>query len=210
MADRADGARRFGAVVVGGLAAGTAAAVVGNQPWVSVEASQPGSGDAAFAAALSGVADASAPPVTATALVLLASWGVVLVTRGGFRRAVAWLGLVAALGVLGFAVAAWIVAPDTVVEQLPSLEIETTHTAWSYVGILAGVAAVLTSLLAVRGVAGWPEMGRRYDAPADGASAAPSTPVEEQSSLDVWKALDEGRDPTDATDPTDASERDDH
>ena len=55
-----------------------------------------------------------------------------------------------------------------------------------------------------RYVRGWPEMGRRYDAPADGAAVAPTTPVEEQSSLDVWKAIDEGRD------PTDASERPDH
>jgi hypothetical protein len=37
----------------------------------------------------------------------------------------------------------------------------------------------------------WPEMGRRYDAPTD----APAT-QEIESDRDLWKALDEGRDPT--------------
>jgi len=184
--------RSLGLVSLSGLAAGLLAAVAGNRAWVSVDAGE----DTAFATALGAARDASAPPVTALALVLLATWGVVLVTRGRFRRAVTWLGLLASLGVLGFGIAAWIVAPDAVTEDLPSLEVTTSHTAWSYLGLLAGVAAVATSALATRAVGSWPEMGRRYDAP--GAGGVPSdAPVEEQTSLDLWKALDEGRDPTD-------------
>jgi hypothetical protein len=38
-------------------------------------------------------------------------------------------------------------------------------------------------------------MGRKYDAPAD-ASPEPEQAPEEQENLDLWKAMDEGRDPT--------------
>ncbi|MGA8257665.1 MAG: Trp biosynthesis-associated membrane protein [Nocardioides sp.] len=185
--------RSLGVVATVGLASGLAAAVAGNRAWVSVEAAE--AGDAAFAVALAAASDASAPPVTAFALVLLATWGVVLVTRGRFRRVVAWLGLLAAAGVLVFGIAAWIIAPDAVTDDLASLQVSTSHTAWSYIGVLAGVGAVVSSVLAVRSVGRWAEMGRRYDAPGAPVAAA-HAPVEEQSSLDLWKALDEGRDPT--------------
>lgn len=183
---------RFGVVVLGGLVAGGAAAVVGARDWVSLD--DGGSGDLAFAS--TGGVDLTAPPVTATALVLLASWGVVLVTRGRFRRAVAWLGLVAALAVLGFAVASWLVRPDEVAQDLPTLDLDVGRTAWAHLGVLAGVLAVATSVLAVRGVGRWPEMGRRYDSPVEATAAAPSDDAE-QASLDLWRAMDDGRDPTD-------------
>jgi hypothetical protein len=38
-------------------------------------------------------------------------------------------------------------------------------------------------------------MGRRYDAPA-AAPEAPAAPPEDQENLDLWKAMDDGRDPT--------------
>ena len=44
---------------------------------------------------------------------------------------------------------------------------------------------------------GWPEMGRRYDAPADATAERAAPLPEEQENLDLWKAMDEGRDPTD-------------
>lgn len=192
----ADRGRRsgFGATVVGGLAAGTLAAIAGNQPWVSVD--DGGTGDAAFATSVSAGGDLTAPPVTATALVLLATWGVVLVSRGRPRRAVAWLGLVAALAVAGFAVAAWIARPGEVADDLRTLDISVGRTLWAHAGALAALAAVAASLVAVRGVGSWPEMGRRYDAPTAGAEVPAGVPVEEQSSMDLWKALDEGHDPT--------------
>jgi uncharacterized membrane protein (TIGR02234 family) len=197
----AERARRsgFGITVLAGLAAGTVAAVAGNQAWVSVD--DRGSGDSAFAAGLSAGGDLTAPPVTATALVLLATWGVVLVSRGRARRAVALLGLVAALAVLVIAVVTWVARPGQVSDDLRSLDLEVGRTVWSYLGVVAGLVAVAASGQAVRKVPEWPEMGRRYDAPATSADAAVATaasdvPPEEQSSIDLWKALDEGRDPT--------------
>lgn len=188
----------FGPTVLAGLAAGVAAAVAGNQDWVSV--GDRGSGDAAFATGAAG-GDLTAPPVTATALVLLATWGVVLVARGRVRRALTVLGLVAALAVLGFALAAWATRPGDVADELGPLDVDLARTAWSHLGVGAGLVAVLTSVNAVLRVPSWPEMGRRYDAPTASTDAAVATdaagvPPEERSSLDLWKALDEGRDPT--------------
>jgi hypothetical protein len=50
-------------------------------------------------------------------------------------------------------------------------------------------------VLAMRWAPQWPEMGSRYDAPGVQSEPA-SVPPEDQSSLDLWKALDEGKDPT--------------
>ena len=191
-------------VVVAGLASGGLAAIAGNQDWASIDRG----GDAtatAFSSVAASTLDATAPPVTALALVLLATWGVVLVSRGRARLAVTWLGLLAALGVVGFAVAAWLATPGNLVDVRASVEVAASSTVWSYVGVLAALVASGTSVLAVRSVGRWPEMGRRYDAPGDGTAAPPpAVPLEEQTNLDLWRAIDDGRDPTTTTDgPTD-------
>lgn len=184
-------------VVAAGLASATLAAVAGNQEWARLEGGD--AADAAFTSAISAAADATAPPVTALALVLLATWGVVLVVRGLPRRILTWLGLVTALGVLGFALAAWTGTPDTLAADT-SGEREAVRTLWAHVGVLAALAAVAASALGVRGVRHWPEMGRRYDAPSEQPAApAADVPVEEQTNLDLWRAIDEGRDPTEGS-----------
>ena len=71
-------------------------------------------------------------------------------------------------------------------------------TGWYAAACVAAVGCVLTTLLAVRLVPAWPEMGRRYDAPAGEAA-----PPEPQGNLEIWKALDEGHDPTDRQRPLD-------
>ena len=84
--------RTFGPVLLLGLAAGTLAAVAGSKPWV-----EPSSADGqtqAFARFVAVGGDSGELPVaTSLALVALACWGVVLVTRARVRRAVAVLGL---------------------------------------------------------------------------------------------------------------------
>src|SRR4051812_39678214 len=103
----ADRRRTFGPVVLLGLAGGTLAAVAGEKPAVS--------GSGAAARAISGRLvsfDAHMPLVTALALVVLACWGVVLVTRGRVRRGVAVLSTLAAAGALVAAAAAYVQVPD--------------------------------------------------------------------------------------------------
>ncbi len=192
----AEARHRFAPVAFSGLAAGAFAAIAGNQAWAVVETGGRADSAAALAPA-SSVGDATAPPVTALALVLLATWGVVLVARGRPRRALTWLGLLAALGVLGFAVAAWLNTPEVLRSVGVAGDLATSRTLWSHVGVAAGLAAVLTSVLAVRSVRHWPEMGRRYDAPGDDVDPQRAdVPLEEQTNLDLWRAIDEGRDPT--------------
>ncbi len=194
--------RRFGLgpVVVVGLSSAGFAAVAGNQDWATVDLGGETT-DAAFASAAASTLDVTAPPVTALALVLLATWGVVLVARGLARRATTWLGLLAALGVAAFAVVAWSATPDDLAVVTDSGR-EVTRTFWSYLGVATGLAAVGASVVAVREVRHWPEMGRRYDAPGGGDDAAakrPVVPVEEQTNLDLWRAIDEGHDPTEGS-----------
>ncbi|MDN4173069.1 Trp biosynthesis-associated membrane protein [Nocardioides sp. SOB77] len=194
-APAAGGRRTFGPVVLLGLAGGTLAAVGGSRPWAEA-------GDDGGAAALAGYALSDAgemPAATAAALVVLACWGVVLVTRRRVRRGVAVLGAVAAVGLVAAVVVGWSATVDDVralyddTGTVPDIG----RTAWFWASALGSVATLVASVLAVRLVPTWPEMGTRYDAPAGAAGAPAATvPPEDATNIDLWKAMDEGRDPT--------------
>ena len=195
MAEQAPASRRrtFGPVVLLGLAGGGLTAIAGNQQLVE------GSGPAEVSTtSLHLTFQGDLPLATALGLVVLACWGVVLVTRGRVRRAVAALGTVAAAAALVVVLAAYSQVLDDLRQDLAQIGItgvELHHTAWYWLAVLGPILGVVAGVLAVRWVPQWPEMGSRYDAP--GAQAeTPSAPAEEQSNLDLWKALDEGRDPT--------------
>ena len=136
------------------------------------------------------------PLATALGLVLLACWGVLLVTRRLVRRLVAVLGLACAVGVVAVVVAAWFLLPDQRPEPdaLPAgaAMAGLRWTAWYWTAAAGSLGSLVAAVLAVRRVRHWPEMGSRYDAPG----AAERSEPEEASSLDLWKAMDEGRDPT--------------
>lgn len=191
----------FGRAVAAGLVTAGATAYAGTRAWASSDDPQ-----ASSAAALVGTADA--PAVTALALVLLAAWGVVLVTRGRVRVAVALLGAVAALAALVVAVVTALEARDAYAETLSSTfggsAPDISWTTWPWLAIaVAGVSAAL-SAYAVLACRTWPEMGRRYDAP--GADPAEDDLPEDLAEADeqaLWRALDEGRDPTRAPRSTD-------
>ena len=196
--------RTFGPVVLLGLAAAGLAAVAGTKPWASGSSGSIDSADAAVAplGSASPLATAAESPLAgALALVVLACWGVMLVTRGRFRRAIAVLALIAAVGLAIVTAEGWWSVPRKLSDAL--LELSGTDTAyagvtgWYAAAVVAAVACLATTSAAVRLVPSWPEMGTRYDAPAgaaharDGAGDDPPT-----ENIDIWKALDEGRDPT--------------
>ena len=191
--------RTFGPVVLLGLAAAGLAALAGNRPWAQ------GHGQAADRLAGMPLADEAGkvPAAGALALVVLACWGVVLVTRGGVRRAVAALGVLASLGILVAVVTGWSSSVDSLRKDLAQVGPAggaVDHTPWVWLTGVAALVSLVATALAVCCAADWPEMGSRYDAPttpagATAGAAAPADPAE-QSSLDLWKALDEGRDPT--------------
>lgn len=184
----------FGPVVGLGIAAAALAAVAGSRPWV-VDAEA----DGPTPDPLGLVADAGEMPLgLALALVLLACWGVLLVSRGALRRMVAGLGVLAALGLATTVVVAFFTLPDQVLAAqtqaaLPRDDVfGTTISGWYVVAAVCALVSVVTTFLAVRWVPRWPEMGSRYDAPG-GAS---ETRTEDPTSLDLWRSIDEGRDPT--------------
>jgi len=193
MADR----RSFGAVVGAGLASAVLAAVAGRQPWAH------GSAPGGFGELSATVEAGKVPAASALSLVVLACWGVLLVTRGMVRRVVAALALLASLGLTVAVVLGFSTAPDHVRDAYQELGVahpDVGLSGWYWVAAVATLGTVLTTAAAVRLVPGWPEMGRRYDAPAGtGADPAPAPDErapEERENLDLWKAMDEGRDPT--------------
>ncbi len=183
--------RTFGPVVLVGLAAGGLTAIAGNNPAAKAE------GTTAVSSGLVSY-DAHMPLVTALGLVVLACWGVVLVTRGRVRRAVAALGAVASAGALVAALAGWAQVPDQLRDELAQVGVtdaSVSHTAWWWAACVGALLSLVASLAAFLLAPAWPEMGSRYDAPG-AAPGVPDQDPEEQTSLDLWKALDEGRDPT--------------
>ena len=185
--------RTFGPVVLLGLATGTLAAVASSRPWVVDTAGGNHSTDP-----LGVVADAGEMPLAAAlSLVVLACWGVVLVTRRTVRRVVAALALLAAVGLAVTVVVGWVTLPDVVAEAITAQAtsddtVAVESTAWLWAAAAGALGSVVATILAVRWVRHWPEMGNRYDAPGASAENDP----EDASSLDLWKAMDEGRDPT--------------
>ncbi|MDN4163152.1 Trp biosynthesis-associated membrane protein [Nocardioides abyssi] len=188
--------RTFGPLVLAGLAGATLAAVGGSRPWA--EAAAGSGGEAAFLGYAAGDTG-EMPAATAVALVVLACWGVLLVTRRRVRRAVAVLGAVAALGLVAAVVVGWSSTVDDVraAYDATGSTPEVGRTAWLWASALGSLVTLVASVAAVRLVPGWPEMGSRYDAPAGGPAAAPEAVApEDATNIDLWKAMDEGRDPT--------------
>ena len=196
-AEAASSAKRpgFAPVVLVGIASAALCAAAGNQPWAT------GTGDRAtgFATLSATEESGQVPAATAAALVVLACWGVLLVTRGRVRRVVAGLGALAAMGVVAAVVVGFWSAPDSVREAYAQLGIddpEVSRTGWYWLVTAVSPLSMVATVLAVRLVPSWPEMGSRYDAPAVGVDPSGAASAEEKSPLDLWKAMDEGRDPT--------------
>lgn len=191
--------RTFAPVLLLGLAAGILAAVSGSKPWVE-PLSDDGSTQALARFVAGGGDSGELPVATSLALVALACWGVVLVTRGRPRRAVAVLGLIAAVGLVVAVAWSWFTLADQFGSDLAvaaGSPVRVRHTTWSYAGTVGAVLAVLAAAVGARAVGEWPEMGTRYDAPtAPPSIAALEAEGTEVSNLDLWKAMDAGHDPT--------------
>jgi len=196
MAEPRAGRRTFGPVVLSGLVTAALAAVASAKPWID---STGGGGDASLTALDTGT---RFPLASAVSLVLLASWGVLLVTRGGVRRAFAIVAALAAVALLAAVIDAYVTLPDHAAnsyEQLLGRSQSQGFTGWFWTAAVCSVLALVPAALAVRLVPDWPEMGSRYDAPGAREKVEPDPgPPREQ---DLWAALDEGRDPTDTNTP---------
>lgn len=181
--------RTFGPALVVGLAGAGLTAVAGTREWATSQ------GDAAGIKIEAAVTGSEASPlVAALALVALASWGVLLVTRGKVRRVLAGVGLVASLGAFVAVLFGFTDAQDAALEaaidQGATGDVFVTGlTLWFYAAGVGAVFAALALLVAVVHAPGWPAMGSKYDAPA-------ARREEPETDEDMWRAIDEGRDPT--------------
>lgn len=181
----------FGPVVLIGILSAALAAVASSKKWADL-----GSVDAKIVATWIG-SSGELPVASALSLAALASWGALLVSRGRWRRWIAVLGLIIALGSLATAVVGYSRAPSDLRHAAENslgnaLSSSPSLTGWYWAAVVADVIVVLALVVAVRDAPVWPTMSSRYDSPT-GAKE----PTEMKSSLDVWKALDQGADPTD-------------
>ncbi|MDN5895414.1 MAG: Trp biosynthesis-associated membrane protein [Nocardioides sp.] len=189
--------KTFGPIVLVGLTSSALAAVAGSKDWLVSEVSADQVGGETLAEQIG--LNIDAPLAGSLSLVLLAAWGVILVTRGRVRRVVAVLAVVTSLGVLATALSARWTMRDDLRARFADHDIAAAYdgshfTGWWYAALVASVIAVVAAVAALKFVAHWPEMGGRYDAPGSDDSAPED--LEDASSVELWKAIDEGRDPT--------------
>jgi uncharacterized membrane protein (TIGR02234 family) len=181
--------RTFGPTVLTGLAGAGLAAFAGGRAWASPDAGP----DTRGSAALVDHSGGHVPLAAALGLVTLACWGVVLVTRRVVRRVIAALAVLASTGLVVTSIlgrsSALGSARDATLDLAPTGSGVHT-TVWWWVGLVASLVALTAAALALRLCPGWPAMGSRYDAPT-GRPAA-----EDISEIDLWRAIDQGRDPT--------------
>ena len=186
--------RLYAPVVLGTLAAGGLAFFAASRTWAHVRIATDGlpsdSVDVTGADAQPLVSALALVVVTAALAVLAASPRVRRVV-GGFTVLIA----VAATLVVLFGGSSLDNAVDRAVEASPAFtgtgDHEFTATAWKYVTAFAFVIAAILGGITAKLGATWPTMSSRYDAPA--ARPAVTAP---QSDAEMWKALDEGHDPT--------------
>ncbi|MCU1500221.1 MAG: hypothetical protein JWM47_4174, partial [Acidimicrobiales bacterium] len=136
----AERSRSFLPVVGVGVVSAVLSAVVGHHPWAKGSAGS----TAGFSSLDSAAESGRVPGATALALVLLACWGVVLVTRGRVRQVVAALGVLAGAGLVVAVVLGFGTAPDAVrgaYDQFGVEHVDVARTAWFW---LAGPVALVS------------------------------------------------------------------
>lgn len=197
------GRRTFGPVVLLGLVGAALVAVGGHKTMLAIPGSYLSTLKAVSPnAGLQAEDGVDFPLAGALALVALAGWGVVLVTRRTFRRVVAALTALAAAGVVAVLVVGLVQrgsAASDLTDRLGATDtVPLDPSGWFWASLLGAVLTCVAAVAAVRLAPSWPEMGSKYDAPTGGGDADPAAtpPAEDQSNMELWKSLDEGHDPT--------------
>jgi hypothetical protein len=187
-----------GSTILVGIVAAVLAAVAAAKPWAVLSATGRQLMPGADATAESSIGSAGqAPLALALALVALAGWGALLVTRGWVRTTVTAVGTLAAAGLVVTTLVEFGEAPDAVAAVVAAASGghgaagAASRTGWYWLGLVAAVVLFASYAHALRGVRNWPTMGTRYDAPGGRPAAQGPT-----TNLEIWKAIDEGDDPT--------------
>ena len=186
MTERGSSPSSFGPVVLLGLVSAGLAAVASAKPWLDAGSSD-GSTDATMTAVDTGT---RYPLASAISLVLLAAWGVLLVTRGRFRRVVSVVGAVTALGVLATVVVGVHSAPAGVRAAYGDLgvhDVDVTRTAWLWLAALAALVAAHDGRRAPRPVR-LPPVGGVMRGFAEGRTVPGTTAQTGGRSFEEWLA----------------------
>ncbi len=176
-----------------GVVGGGLVAVAAARPWATGTIG--GQGLPELSVSVDG-ADA-VPLVAALGLVMLAGAASLAATRSQGRRLAGLLLMVAAVVVGWQTLAAGPAITDALREQtvgsvgsaaLP----DANGTAWRWLTLVGAGLSLAAGLAAVWKGPEWPAMGSRYDAPTSARSSRPDV----REDVDVWRAMDEGEDPT--------------
>jgi uncharacterized membrane protein (TIGR02234 family) len=198
MAEQAKERTWFGPVVLAGLATAALGSAASGKAWFSAAVDHQ---------LMPGVPEpdtrADMPLALALSLVVLAGWGAMLVTRGRTRRVVTTIALVAALGVVACVVVAPFTLPDDIRDRLlaGTGDVAIEPTKWYLTAAVTGVLSAASLVAAWVLVPRWPAMSTRYDAPGSRSARAAGAVPKDASDTELWKALDEGHDPTDPAGP---------
>lgn len=187
--------RLQGPVVLGLLVVGAVALYAVTRTWLSATVATPG-----LPADRVTVSGHDAAPVLVAIALVVAAGGLAVVAAGGWLRQLIGL-IIAGLSVLA-AVAAYRVEAGgpPLAEALTSspafvgsVPRQVDHQAWQTVAWLAFLMACVLGLVVAGCSRSWPRLGRRYASPSE--ARGPVT-GDDADPADVWKAFDEGRDPT--------------
>jgi uncharacterized membrane protein (TIGR02234 family) len=198
MADR----RGLIVALVGGLAAGGLALLGANRPWATVEIVAAG----VPRSTVETVGTSAVPWVGALTLVVLAGVLAVIPTGAAARRVIGVLVLLAAVGAAIGTLFAGPAIDDALAGDLAQSPASggvddqvmvdaADHPPWRWLTLGASVASAGVGLLLVMRGQRWPTMGSRYDPPTRGGKSD-GAGSEGSDEAGLWKAMDEGRDPT--------------
>lgn len=188
--------RLYAPVVLATLAVGGLAFFAAGRTWAEAQIASEG-----LAPAKVSVSGTDAQPlVSALALVVVTTALAILAAGPRLRRFVGALTILAAgAGVVvvprsgsdRLSDALTAAAEKSAAYTGPASFGDISHSPWDLITIAAFGIAIVLGVVTVRLGPRWPTMSSRYDAP----SARPATG--DLSDTDMWKAMDEGHDPTD-------------
>jgi uncharacterized membrane protein (TIGR02234 family) len=187
--------------LVGGLATGGLALLGVSRPWATVDIVASGVPRSTVDTA----GTSAVPWVGALTLVVLAGALAIIPTGAAARRAIGAIVLLAAAGAAVGTLLAGPAIDDALAGDLAqspasggvddqAMVDAADHPPWRWLTFGASVAGVAVGLLVVTRGQHWPTMGSRYDAPTRGGGSEAGP--EGSDDADLWKAMDEGRDPT--------------